>query len=256
MLMNPIVKLLMRLYAWYVVLIFALTFLLMYPLFWIFLRTERTYYIANRLRRIWAHGLFILTAMDNRITFTVPLDPKRSYILCSNHASFIDIPLAALVLKGFNFKFMAKNQLAKIPVFNIFFKTVDIPVQRESKEDASRAYRDALDAIDKGYSLIIYPEGKTSKIVPRMVPFKTGAFRMAIEKQIPIVPVTFLDNWYLFPYNNDMLGKPGISRAVVHAPIETTGMTMDDVELLKNEVYQILDVTLREEYESRYSFSR
>jgi 1-acyl-sn-glycerol-3-phosphate acyltransferase len=254
--MSIMVKFLKRCFAWYVVVIFALTFLLMYPLFWVFLRRESTYYIANKLRRVWAHGLFILTGMDNRITFTERLDPNRSYILCSNHASFIDIPLAALVLKGINFKFMAKNQLAKIPVFNIFFKTVDIPVERDNKDDASRAYRDALESIDKGYSLIIFPEGKTSKIVPQMVPFKTGAFRMAIEKQVPIVPVTFLDNWHLFPYNDDMMGKPGISRAIVHAPIETKGMTMDDVERLKNEVYQILDVTLRQEYESRYSFSR
>lgn len=254
--MNTVIKIGRKVYAFYVIAIFGLTFLLLYPLFWLTLRKEAHYKYANRLRRVWAHSLFILTFIGIDIEFEEALDPSQQYIICPNHSSVIDIPLAALCLKGFNFSFMAKEQLARIPVFNIFFGTVDISVKRESKLDSFRAFKRALQLIDGGYSLVIFPEGTTSKIAPQMGEFKNGPFRIAIEKQIPVVPVTFLDNWHIFPYDGTMLCKPGSARAIVHTPIETKGMTVNDVERLKWEVQQVLEQTLKKEYESRHAFSR
>ena len=249
-------KMFRRIYAYLIVVVFAVTFLLLFPLFLLTLRKQSRYHLANRLRRVWAHSLFLGTGMGNKITFEEALDPSRQYMLCPNHTSTIDIPLAALCLKGFNFRFMAKDELARVPVFGIFFRTVDIPVDRGSKRDSFRAYKEALESIDKGFSLVVFPEGTTSNDAPEMLEFKNGPFRIAIEKQIPVVPVTFLDNWWLFLYDGSMLARPGTARAIVHAPIETKGMTVADVDMLKMEVYNVIDSTLRKEYEGRYAFGR
>jgi 1-acyl-sn-glycerol-3-phosphate acyltransferase len=76
-----------------------------------------------------------------------------------------------------------------------------------------------------------------------MKPFKDGAFRLAIEKQVPIVPITFIDHWRLFGEPLELLSRarPGIARAVVHAPIPTQGLTMDDLVSLRRKVYEVIE---------------
>ncbi len=88
--------------------------------------------------------------------------------------------------------------------------------------------------LDKGHSILIYPEATISSF-GKLLPFKNGAFKLAIEKQVPIIPVTFLNSWK-FLQNGGFLkahGKPGICRVVVHKPISTVGMTEKDLLSLK-----------------------
>lgn len=253
---NYVLKLTRRVFAWYVVIMFGLILFILYPLFWLLLRKEETYHDANILRIVWAKLIMLVGFTNYRIEYHTQLQENQQYVICPNHSSMIDIPLAALVLQGRNFKFMGKDQLLKVPLFNLFFKTVDIPVNRESKIGSFRAFKKGIEAIDGGYDLIIFPEGTTSDDAPQMLPFKSGPFRIAIEKQIPVVPVTFLDNWHLFLYDGSMLCKPGTSRAIVHEPIETTGMTLDDADRLRDMVYDIIDKELRKAYEGRFAISR
>lgn len=150
-----------------------------------------------------------------------------------------------------NFAFMGKDELAKIPFFNIFFKTIDIPVDRKSRVKSHNALQEAEEYLEKGVNLVIFPEGTSSEIAPTLLKFKNGAFRLAIEKQVPIVAVTMLDNWKLFLDDLKYLGKPGRTRVIVHQPIETKGMTMENIEELKAEVFGTIDLTLKKEYESK-----
>lgn len=72
---------------------------------------------------------------------------------------------------------------------------------------------------------------------------------LAIEKQVPIVPVTFMNNWVLLPDDfQHRVGQPGLARVIVHPHIDTKGMTLDDIETLKQKVYEIIDRPLRETY--------
>ena len=83
-----------------------------------------------------------------------------------------------------------------------------------------------------------------------MKAFKDGAFRLAIEKQVPIVPITFLDNWRLLgdPEKWTSRGHPGIARAVVHPPVRTKGLVAADMDTLRRHVFDIIEAPLCKEY--------
>jgi 1-acyl-sn-glycerol-3-phosphate acyltransferase len=84
--------------------------------------------------------------------------------------------------------------------------------------------------------------------------FKNGPFRLAIEKQVPIVPVTILNNWILLPDNYwRRIGRPGMASVIIHDPVETKGMTEADVDDLKTRVYKIITRPLAEKYPAYYA---
>jgi 1-acyl-sn-glycerol-3-phosphate acyltransferase len=113
--------------------------------------------------------------------------------------------------------------------------------------EAARSLRKAASAIDEGIAVSIFPEGTIPATAPRMKPFKDGAFKLAIAKGVPIVPITFLDNWRLFGDPQDLLsrGRPGIARAVVHPGIPTQGLTDADLGNLRRQVFQVIEAPLR-----------
>jgi 1-acyl-sn-glycerol-3-phosphate acyltransferase len=129
----------------------------------------------------------------------------------------------------------------KIPLFNYFFLYLDIPVNRKSIKDSHKAFLDAGKKIDQGYSVMLYPEG-TISVNGQLKPFKNGAFKLAIEKQVPIVPAVNLNNWK-FLQNGGFFksnGSPGIPKVVVGEVIETKGMKEEDVEDLKKKVFKFV----------------
>ena len=108
----------------------------------------------------------------------------------------------------------------------------------------------------KNISIFIFPEGTSERNPPELIEFKNGPFKIAIDKQIPIVPVTFLDNWHLFHWHGDFTGNPGTSRVILHTPIETKGLSETDVERIKNETFNTINNTLIKEYGSKQAVGR
>jgi 1-acyl-sn-glycerol-3-phosphate acyltransferase len=103
----------------------------------------------------------------------------------------------------------------------------------------------SIEAIDEGKSLVIYPEGGIlSKHPPHMADFKDGAFRVAIEKQIPIVPVTIPYNWIILPDNEFLLQWHKVN-VIFHEPVSTQGLTINDVDALKQKVRAIINEELK-----------
>ncbi len=151
---------------------------------------------------------------------------------------------------------MGKAELRNVPMFNIFFRRMNISVNRSSVKDSHKAYKRARKDLSKGISLAIFPEATIPPFSPELGPFKNGAFKLAIEMQVPIVPITFLDNWRLFPdrEKEKMLVKPGLSRIVIHKAIPTVGLTENDANLLRDQIRDIIRDTL--EKEGRCPFSR
>ena len=142
---------------------------------------------------------------------------------------------------------MGKAELRRVPLFKIFFIKMNIAVERKSKVDLHRAFTRAAEEIDKGISLVMFPEGTIPNHTPKLGMFKNGPFKLAIDKQIPVVPVKYLNNWQILPDGRKKKkgGKPGLARVIIHKPIETKGMTDDDVLMLKNIVFDIIDSTIR-----------
>jgi 1-acyl-sn-glycerol-3-phosphate acyltransferase len=98
----------------------------------------------------------------------------------------------------------------------------------------------SLSAIDDGKNLVIFPEGGiVTEKEPVMSRFKDGAFRVAIEKQIPLVPVTIPYNWIILPPDEFLLRWHPL-HVIFHEPIQTTGLTLEDLDTLKDKVFAII----------------
>ena len=232
------------LYKLYFALVFFGSLVVLYIQFRILLFRPRRYQRAFRLKRAWAfflqYALFIPLRLDRRAAL-----PQAPYIICCNHSSYLDIIQMYNVVPQY-FLFMGKYELLKWPLFNIFFKGMNIAVNRGNHIEAAKAFRKAADSLERGVSVALFPEGTIPAFTPRMKPFKDGAFRLAIEKQVPIVPITFVDHWRLFGEPPELHGRarPGIARAVLHPAIPTTGLTLDDLVALRDRVYRTIEEPL------------
>jgi 1-acyl-sn-glycerol-3-phosphate acyltransferase len=220
-------------------------FLLLYPGFYITLSNPKWYSHAHKLRRLWGKWLFLFGSIWVKQIIETPFDHKKPYVIAPNHTSQLDIVTLTVKL-GLDFSFMAKIELARIPVFGIFFRTIDIAVDRKNARQAANAYNKAKDLLDSGKSLVIFPEATIHGNVPKLGRFKDGAFKLAIEKQIDILPVTIIGNWLVLPDKGKFHFRPGRVTQYVHQPISTKGMTMDDAEELKQKVYNIIQSKLAE----------
>ena len=204
--------------------------------------------LVFRLKKVWGHFMLIPLGLFYSIEKKSKLNPKQAYIFCPNHTSYLDIMLIYISIPVY-FHTMGKAELRKVPLFRRFFDRMNIPVNRKSVLDSHRAFRRAASDIDKGISVTLFPEGTIHHQGPVMGRFKNGPFRLAIEKQIPIVPITFMNNWILLPDDfHRKVGHPGIARIIMHKPIETKGMTEDDLEKLKTKVREAINQPLKEKY--------
>jgi 1-acyl-sn-glycerol-3-phosphate acyltransferase len=137
---------------------------------------------------------------------------------------------------------MAKKELANIPLFKIFFRTLDMPVDRRSKDGAKKAYYLANKKLKTGISLLNFPEGGIGPNVPEMRKFKLGPFKMAMDYGIEIVPITLPDNWKRLPSGEFIpAGSPGKMRMYVHRPIPTKNLKPGDEQMLADQVFRIIE---------------
>lgn len=198
-----------------------------------------------KLKRFWARVISIFAMVYPRINYTSKkYKLPKPCVVVPSHTSYLDIIFSPFYIDH-TAVFMGKSELLKIPLFKYFFVYLDIPVQRKSVTDAHRAFKKAGEIISSGISVVIYPEGTIGdKGVLR--PFKNGAFKLAIEKQVPIVPVVNLNNWHMLENGGFFKsnGRPGIPEIVVGNPIETQGMTDANVEELKNKVHTFIQSEL------------
>jgi len=197
------------------------------------------------LNRIWARATLAFTFLPYSVDVRGDLDPARSYVFCPNHFSFLDIP--TMGLNPIDTIFVGKNDLERIPLFGWMFQKLHITVDRTKLRSKYETYVKALAAIEEGKSLVVYPEGGIySTNPPEMAGFKDGAFRLAIEKQIPVVPVTIPNNWIILP-DDEVLVRFGIVKVIFHEPIETSGMKTSNLKELKERVYQVIQTELRKD---------
>jgi 1-acyl-sn-glycerol-3-phosphate acyltransferase len=223
---------------------FALPFLVMFPLFYIALATKHFDFVF-KLKRVWARiisiGAFIYPVISYQSKkYKLP----KPCVVVSNHTSYLDIIFVPFYVDH-TAVFMGKSELLQIPLFKYFFVYLDIPVNRKSLKDSHAAFSIAGKKLDAGLSQIIYPEGTISDR-GKLRPFKNGAFKLAVEKQVPIVPVVNANNWK-FLENGGFFksnGRPGIPRISVGDPILTEGLTEADIPALKEKVITFMNAEL------------
>ena len=240
-------------YKIYFLFCFALLLVLMYPLFRYNLSAKTRFPKAFIWMRFYSNLLNLFTLVRLKVTGINNIPSNGSYIICPNHSSYLDIPCIYIIFKKY-FVFTGKKEIEKWPLFHIFYTSgMNITVDRKNRIGAFRAFRRIAEEIDKGNPMMIFPEGTISKQAPHLTDFKSGAFAMAIQKQVPILPVTFITNWKLLQRGNFFTGKarPGLSEIVIHKPVSTSGLTKNDVDLLQLRVRQIINEPLRKRYDFR-----
>lgn len=244
--MIGVVTLMRKLWRVWFSFIFLTTFLLLFPFFFVLLQRRAWFRYAFVLKKVWARIILLLTGIRYQITYEEKPDPHAVYVICPNHASYLDIILSPIAVPNY-FHFMGKAELGRIPLFRIFFKRMNIAVERNNVRDRHRAFVRAAGDIDQGVSVLMFPEGTIPNVTPRLGRFKSGPFRLAIEKQVPVLPVTFMDNWQILPDGRKSShgGRPICARIVVHKPVSTTGLNQDAADDLKNHIFEILNTTLR-----------
>jgi len=218
------------------------------PIMFLTLLKEKWYPYFYVLARIWAKFALFGTGFYYKIDREQKFEANKSYMLIANHTSMTDIMLM-LAVSDQPIVFVGKIELAKIPLFGFFYKRSCILVDRSNSRSRMEVFDLAQKRLKLGLSICIFPEGgvPTDESIV-LADFKDGAFRLAIEHQIPIVPITFPDNKKRMSYSF-FSGSMGVMRAKVHPFINTTGMTIEDktdIRELKTASWNIIHKQLLE----------
>ena len=223
-------------------LMMGIPIIMMLPFLVVSILKEKWYPYFFAMARIWAKVILFGSGFYYRVEREQKLDPKKSYMFVANHTSMTDIMLMLAVVKN-PFVFVGKKELSKIPLFGFFYKRTCILVDRNSTRSRMEVFNRAEKRLRQGLSICIFPEGGVPANESLLLDtFKDGAFRLAIEHNIPIVPMTFPDNKKRFSYTF-FSGSPGLMRAKVHAFISTEGKTIEnkkDIKEVKDEVRTII----------------
>jgi 1-acyl-sn-glycerol-3-phosphate acyltransferase len=224
--------------VWFYVLM-AIPILVMFPFLVLSILTESGYPYFFKMARIWARIILFGMGFYYKIEREQELEKETSYMLIANHTSMTDIMLMLATVRK-PFVFVGKMELVKIPIFGFFYKRTCILVDRSNSKSKHGVFERAQKRILQGLSICIFPEGGVTDNKHTVLdPFKDGAFRLAIEHQLPIVPMTFGDNKERFSFNF-FSGSPGLMRVKVHSFIETEGKTLVDKNDLKEQSWQTI----------------
>lgn len=214
-------------------------FTLFYPALWLLARNpERHFDRIARCRRIIGFLSSASVGIFYRCRYETPIDWSKPYVVCANHTSNLDITAMVLLCPA-GFSFMGKMELLNNPVTGLFFKTIDIPLKRDSKISAFRAFQRAFQQLESGKCMVIFPEGHIGEeFPPRLYDFKNGPFKLAIEARVPIIPVVIENAWKIHWDDARRFGsRPGIVRMEIFAPIATDGLDTASSDQLRDEVY-------------------
>lgn len=188
--------------------------------------------------------LFFVIGIPVKVKYESQLEKNKAYVFCANHFSYFDIAVMGLIIKNY-FAFVGKASLKNVPLFGYLFRKLHIMVDRSDTNSRAKSLGRSIKALQSGRSIMIFPEGgiKSTNFPKMHLPLKDGAFVMAIQQQVPLVPISFLNN-YKIMHDDEIAIYPQPIKVIVHQPIETKGMTQGDVERLKKTFNDIVQNTL------------
>jgi 1-acyl-sn-glycerol-3-phosphate acyltransferase len=223
--------------VWFYILV-GLPILILFPILIISISKESWYPFFFKIARIWAKFILIGMGFAYRIDRDQIPEKSKSYMFVANHTSMADIMLMLVTVKN-PFVFVGKAELAKIPLFGFFYKRTCILVDRSSAKSRQAVFLRAQRRLQSGLSICIFPEGGVPEEHIDLDEFKDGAFRLAINHQIDIVPITFADNKKRFSYTF-FSGSPGRMRVKIHEFISTKGLSIEDTKALNGKAKAVI----------------
>lgn len=237
--MSRLWQTIVSLWAW---LVLVVCILLWFPLLVIVRLVTAPFdpgrYIPGRIFRKIGPAMATLNPLWRfRYSGTMPENPRRPFVVVSNHESFSDILLISHL--PWEMKWLSKAELFRIPIMGWMMWLVgDIPVRRGFGPSALEAMARCRKALENRVSVMIFPEGTRSKTA-ELLPFKDGAFRLAIEAGVPILPLAVSGTSTALRKHDWRFGK-SVAEVRVLDPVETTGLGLDDVPALKARVREMV----------------
>jgi 1-acyl-sn-glycerol-3-phosphate acyltransferase len=200
-------------------------------------------YQAGRAFRRLAVSHVALTRLWRFETEGVPPEgPRRPYVVVSNHESYADIFLMSHF--PWEMKWLSKHTIFKIPVMGWMMRmALDVPVRRGERESAIAALAECRDRLARRVSVMIFPEGTRSR-TDELLPFKDGAFHLAIQSRVPILPVAIAGTRSCMA-KGSFAFRHAHAKARVLAPIDTDGLTLADVPALRDRTRATIDSARR-----------
>lgn len=200
--------------------------------------------IYSRWLRRWGRAICWGIGVRIEQRGTIPEHDGGPLILVANHQCALDIPIHAAVLDR-PFGYLAKEALRHTPLFGFFLRKIPtVFVDRRTPKRAMRSLQDAADRIGNGQTVLIYPEGERT-FAPEMAPFLRGAFVLAVQSGVPVVPVVLMDAYRLMD-ERALRSRPGTVHVRILEAIHADDRGSDEMEELQAEVRAVMEDALRE----------
>ncbi len=200
--------------------------------------------IIYRLCRFWASAWFFLIGIRQKNIYLTPHDPHKASIFVANHISYMDIPVVVKALKQ-PVRILGKAEMAKVPIFGYIYSRAAVMVDRSSMENRAKSVKILKSVLKRGISIVIYPEGTFNITEEPLKNFFDGAFRIAIETNTPIKPLILADTLDRLHYKSIFAITPGRSRVIFMEEVPVEGLTMEDLQVLKEKVHALMTAELR-----------
>jgi len=230
-----------RLYTTWAVLWFIVPFVLIYPAQWFFSRRPGGGGVVHALNRFWSTLSITMWGMPVEVVRESLAPNPQPCVYVANHGSYVDIMMLFKYIPGF-LNMMGKASLARVPVWGPLFGNVYITVDRTSAVSRGRAAVAARQGLAAGKSIAIFAEGRISPAPGQeLLPLLDGAFQLAIEAGVPLVPVGMpLNHMFMPDVEKSLRVRFHRLKIVFHRPIATAGLTLADVPALKQRVAALL----------------
>lgn len=203
--------------------------------------TKRIYKIA----RYFSKALYLFLGMRHKEIYEGKHHFDKPHVFVGNHNSYMDIP-PIVRLKHQPIRPLGKFESSKIPLFGLFYRHAVILVDRSNPEKRAESLRNLKEALKQKISIFIFPEGTFSMTEDQpLKSFYNGAFKLAIEMQVPIQPVLMVDAVDRMHFNSIFSLRPGLNRVVYLPTVYVDNYTIEDLDILKEQVYKMMDDGLR-----------
>jgi 1-acyl-sn-glycerol-3-phosphate acyltransferase len=244
--MSAILRPLRWIYCCYALLLFIAGMLLVLPfvVVYSFYGPVRGGNLIYKACLLWDRCWMTMVGIRHKMLRGPAPDPEKQYVFVANHISYLDIPLILLVIRHHAFRVLGKAEMKKVPIFGYIYSQAVVMVDRSSPEQRSKSARELLGVLRQGISVFIFPEGTFNETHAPLKEFYDGAFRLAIETQTPIKPILFLDAYDRMHYSSIFNLNPGRLRTVFLPEVSVEGLTMDDLQSLKEKVFQVMEANL------------
>ncbi len=201
-------------------------------------------YAAGRAFRLVAVTTLKLNPFWHfRTRGVAPADPRRPYVVVANHESYADVFLISKF--PWEMKWLSKDTMFRIPFMGWMMQMAgDIKLTRGNRDSAVQALAQCRDRLEKRVSVMIFPEGTRSRD-GAMLPFKEGAFRLAIKERVPILPIAVAGTRHAMAKGSFRFRRAR-ALAVVLEPVSTEGLTLKDAARLREDVRRRIDAARRE----------